>query len=141
VSGCLDGTATVWSTLIRTHHPWATLKQDTGVWTMAFSPDGKWLATGTMDGTVQVWDWFGKQAVAGVLHRGLVTAVTFSPDGRWLATASMDDTARIRSWRPEDVVAEACARLPRNLTREEWQRYIGGEPYHSTCANLPIPEK
>jgi len=49
--------------------------------------------------------------------------------------------ARVWLWRPEDLIAEACARLPRNLTREEWQQYIGDEPYRPTCPNLPVPEE
>ncbi len=37
-------------------------------------------------------------------------------------------------------MAEACRRLPRNLTREEWPLYLGNEPYRKTCPNLPEPE-
>ena len=39
-------------------------------------------------------------------------------------------------------IAEACRRLPRNLTKEEWARYIGPEiPYRPTCPDLPVPEE
>ncbi len=31
--------------------------------------------------------------------------------------------------------AEACSRLPRNLTQEEWRRFLGDAPYHETCPN------
>ena len=55
------------------------------------------------------------------------------------ASGSYDGTARVWLWRPEDLIAEACARLPRNLTLEEWQRYIGDEPYRPTCPDLPMP--
>jgi hypothetical protein len=42
---------------------------------------------------------------------------------------------------PEDLIAEACARLTRNLTQEEWERYLGDEPYRKTCPDLPGPEE
>jgi len=38
-----------------------------------------------------------------------------------------------------DMVAEACARVSRNLSVEEWNRYIPGEPYRVTCENQPLP--
>ena len=36
-------------------------------------------------------------------------------------------------WRAEDLIAEACARLDRNLTEAEWRQYPGDEPYRKTC--------
>jgi WD40 repeat protein len=72
-------------------------------------------------------------------HEYWVNDVAFSPDGRWLATASADHIARLWYLRQDDLLAEACARLPRNLTETEWQHYLGDEPYRSTCENLPTP--
>jgi hypothetical protein len=54
-----------------------------------------------------------------------------------LATASWDKTARVWLWRPKDLIADVCARLPRNLTAEEWKQYLGEEPYRKTCEQLP----
>jgi hypothetical protein len=44
---------------------------------------------------------------------------------------------RVWLWQPEDLIADACTRLPRNLTQEEWQQYVGAEPCRPTCPNLP----
>ena len=66
--------------------------------------------------------------------------LAFSPDGTRLATASLDKTAWLWLWRTEDLIAEACKRLPRNLTHAEWRQYLVDEPYRPTCPNLPVPK-
>jgi len=40
-------------------------------------------------------------------------------------------------WKTDDLQAETCKRLTRNLTEDEWRQYLGDEPYRKTCQNLP----
>ncbi len=111
------------------------------VFSAPLSPDGKFVVTASGDETVRVWEAASGQKVARMAHEDEVRAVAFSPDGKWLATGSVDNTARVWLVWPEDLIAEACARLPRNLTPEEWERYLGDEPYRKTCPELPVPEE
>jgi WD40 repeat protein len=56
---------------------------------VAYSPDGKMIATGGMDGKAQLWDATTWEPVGQPLpHRTQVNAIAFSPDGQWLLTAS-----------------------------------------------------
>jgi hypothetical protein len=106
---------------------------------LAFSADGRWLA-GSAGNTVRVWEAATGEEVARMAHEDEVWRVAFSPDGQWLASGSWDGTTRVWLWRPEDLIAQACARLTRNMTLEEWVRYFRGEPYRCTCPDLPPGE-
>jgi RNA polymerase sigma factor (sigma-70 family) len=58
---------------------------------LAFSADGRCLATGGPDATVRLWEVAtGGERHVFRGHKGPVSAVAFSPDGRWLASSSPD---------------------------------------------------
>jgi uncharacterized membrane-anchored protein YhcB (DUF1043 family) len=49
------------------------------------------------------------------------------------------DTNRMQEWGSDELIANTCSRASRNLTRPEWEQYIGEAlPYQAICENLPI---
>jgi Tol biopolymer transport system component len=72
---------------------------------VSFSPDGKYIATGSADKTVKLWSMKDKKLVHTFSeHTDTVTSVMFSHDGTFLAGASDDETIIIWSLRERKVV-------------------------------------
>ncbi len=67
---------------------------------IAFSPDGKFVATGSLDKAVCVWDTNTGDQVSEVKHLDEIQCVAFGSEGRWLAAGDRSGTVRLwpRTW-------------------------------------------
>jgi WD40 repeat protein/DNA-binding SARP family transcriptional activator len=138
---CGDQTGMVWVWEISANGGKAkqvdSLKHDGAVASLAFSPNGQWLISGSQDQTARIWELQTRREVARIKFDEPVSAVAFSPDGKRLILGTEDGILRVWLWQDADLVQLACSRLERNLSQAEWKQYMGDRPYQSTCPNLP----
>jgi len=125
---------------------------------IAFSPNGRLVASGSSDQTAIVWDVNRRLPLVFPFygHIGMVRSLAFSADGQILV-AGGDDTAIIL-WEVveaqpavqstagatisaqdfEALKARACQTAGRNLTQAEWAEFFPGDmSYHKTCEQWP----
>jgi len=78
---------------------------------VAFSPDSRWLASTSRDGTVRLWDAStGREIFTFREHAAIVSAVAFSPDRRHVASGSWDGNVLIWNFANGQVTATLSGR-------------------------------
>jgi WD40 repeat protein len=75
---------------------------------MTYSPDGRWLASGSWDRTARLWDAATGELCATLPHPSYVWGLAFGPDGTWLMTGCHQDD-RLRIW--DVATARVCQEI------------------------------
>jgi WD40 repeat protein len=109
---------------------------------ISFSPDGRTFVTSSGgSGDSRLYDAATEQQLGADFpgSAGQWGSAAYTPDGRYLLTVYGDGAAyrwplRLRAWEQH-----ACAVAARNLTHEEWRRFVGGRSYSTVCPQFPVP--
>ncbi len=96
---------------------------------IAISKTGKFIATASLDGTVRVWQTDNLEEDPIVLndHSSWVLSTMFSNDEKHIYVGTKNETIRFYPINMKDMSDRLCNKLDRNMTDEEWEKFVGGD--------------
>jgi WD40 repeat protein len=148
-AGSYDGTIQIWNPYTRSLKPEgrSLTRFPSGVISLAFSPDGRTLASGRTDGTLILWDSANIDTTnpqpLGDPLRGSpssIRSLTFSSDGQTLFSGNeiggvLAWDVSLKSW-----IERNCALAKRNLSEDEWAQFLPNKPYPSSVEAMTCPK-
>ncbi len=109
-----------------------------------FSHDGNFLATAGFDNKVQLWNMFNLNNLPVVMNDNFSAYawdVAFSENDEYLIVGTQNGKVKKWALNAEQMADEMCEHIQRNMTMEEWERYVGNNiEFRNTCINLLIKE-
>jgi WD40 repeat protein len=106
---------------------------------LIFSPEGRYVLSGSEDQTLRVWDVATRQPIGPPIkgHVNSVVSLGLTADGRYVISSSNDGA--LRRWPvPATWPEQLCAKLTRNVSTQEWRDWVSPEiPYVVQCPGLP----
>ena len=107
-----------------------------GVYDVEFSPDGKLLASASSDQRVQMWvlDFPEDLPIVMDNNNGFIWDIKFARGSDYLIAACHESEIRVWPTNPDFLAKQVCPKLSRNMTDDEWNRYVGKDiRYENTC--------
>ena len=103
-----------------------------GIRSLSFSSDGQLLASIDTSGKLILLDTGDLLPIAMPLECNYYCTGSFSPDGEDLALAGRG-ALNFRNLSAPSLAEVACTVANRNLSLQEWETYVAGQPYRKTC--------
>ncbi len=114
-----------------------------GISDLEFSPDGLLLASAGLDRKLQMWvvDEEAELPVEMDNNNGNIWDIAFTADSNYLIAACNGGEIRVWPTDPKMLAEQVCPKLTRNMTPDEWEKYVGYNiPYETTCKSLLISD-
>lgn len=92
--------------------------------TISFSPDGKTVAAGNMDGTITIWNQQGQALQTINAHQGKVNSVMFSQNGQTLISGGEDGSIRFWSWKKPEPQVIGGENDPPYAISPDWNLFV-----------------
>lgn len=117
-----------------------------GVNDVEFSPDEKLLASAGLDKRLQLYVLESPDDLPVIMsnNAGFIWDIEFAKGSDYLIAACSESEIRVWPTDPTLLAEQICPKLTRNMTRDEWMKYVGNTEeisYESTCENLPVSDR
>ena len=117
-----------------------------GVNDIEFSPDEKLLASAGLDKRLQLYVLENPDDLPVVMsnNTGFIWDIEFAKGSDYLIAACSESEIRVWPTDPSLLADQICPKLKRNLSMDEWKKYVGEIneiPYENTCPNLNPKDK
>ncbi|MCK9421737.1 MAG: hypothetical protein M0Q38_04005 [Bacteroidales bacterium] len=115
-------------------------RHSSGITALSFSPDGNDLASSGYDWSLKISNLKLREGkpISIEKHDLWVYDIIYIPDNNHLISCSADKTIRIFSTKCSNMAEKLQKELKRNLTVEEWNKYVGADiPYQKSRSDLP----
>lgn len=114
-----------------------------GVNDIDFSPDGALMASAGADKRLLMWvlENPGDLPITMQNNTGFVWDIAFTKDSNYLIAACSESEIRVWPTNPSLLAEKICPQLKRNMTKDEWVKYVGQETdiaFEPTCVGLLI---
>ncbi len=113
-----------------------------GVYDVEFSPNGKLLASAGSDKKIQLYVLDSPDDIPIEMdnNNGYVWDIEFSKSSDYLISACSESEIRVWPTDPSLLADKICPKLSRNMTQDEWKKYVGEQTYETTCVRVLIKD-
>lgn len=116
-----------------------------GVNDVVFSPDEKLLASAGLDKRLQLYVLENPDDLPVVMsnNAGFIWDIEFAKGSDYLIASCSESEIRVWPTDPSLLADQICPKLKRNMTQDEWKKYVGSTeeiPYEYTCPKLIIKD-
>ena len=115
---------------------------DSRISDIEFSHNGELMSSASWDGTVHLWYMNNLDDLSIILQDNFDSYawdLDFSPDDNYLVVGTRSDVIKRWPVNASIYASEICKNVSRNMTQEEWERYVGnGIEFRNTCIRVLI---
>lgn len=138
-TGGRSGKLQLWNVSKPDSKPIELLGHISAITQVKFSPDGSTLATSSLDKSIRLWNYRKPDDQPIVIQSGhdkWIYSLVFNSDGSKLITGSADNTLKIWTTRSDILADKISKSAKRNMTNEEWNKYVGSDITYEETAKL-----